>query len=182
MIDEDNKCYSERTRQTQSARQARKQAKEESMRRWQVEWEASEKGRWTHQLIPNIAAWTNRKHGEVNFDLTQFLSGHGCFRKYLHRFGHARSPFCPNCEDIEETAEHVIFSCPRFASERAEMLVQTGQNTNVENVVLKMCADENTWNAVGNAVAKIMSVLRTKWNEDQATGNEGEQTIETAGA
>ncbi|XP_033251710.1 uncharacterized protein LOC117190756 [Drosophila miranda] len=44
---------------------------------------------WTHQLIPSIDAWVSRKHGQVNFYLTQLLSGHGCFRSYLHRFGHA---------------------------------------------------------------------------------------------
>lgn len=169
LMGEDSQCYIEKERNVLSARQARKQAKEESMSRWQTEWDASEKGRWTHQLIPNIATWTNRKHGEINFDLTQFLSGHGCYRKYLHRFRHTGSPFCPNCDLTEETAEHVVFSCPRFESERAEMLAQTGQNTNAENIVQRMCTNESTWNAVGNAVSKIMSRLRTKWNEDQAT-------------
>ena len=180
-IAEDSQCYEARTRNVQSARQARKQAKEESTRKWQAEWDTSGKGRWTHRLIPEIAVWTNRKHGEINFDLTQFLSDHGCFRKYLHRFGHASSPFCPTCSGTEETAEHVVFHCPRFDMERVEMVAQTGPNTNVENVVQKMCADENAWNAVANAVAKIMSKLRTKWNEDQATGNdEPEETQRTS--
>ncbi|GBP14366.1 hypothetical protein EVAR_98823_1 [Eumeta japonica] len=44
------------------------------------------KGRWTHRLIPQIDFWLNRNHGEVNYYLTQMLSGHGCFRAYLHRF------------------------------------------------------------------------------------------------
>ncbi|XP_062542083.1 uncharacterized protein LOC134210074 [Armigeres subalbatus] len=39
----------------------------------------TDNGRWTHRLIPNLSTWMNRKHGEVNFHLTQFLSGHGCF-------------------------------------------------------------------------------------------------------
>ncbi|EDW36547.1 GL18371 [Drosophila persimilis] len=38
-------------------------------------------------LIPVIDAWVNRKHGQVNFYLTQLLSGHGCFQSYLHHFG-----------------------------------------------------------------------------------------------
>lgn len=76
-------------REEEKSRSIRKQIKMESIRRWQEEWDASEKGRWTHQLIPNISAWVNRKHSEINFELTQFLSDHRCLWKYLHRFGHA---------------------------------------------------------------------------------------------
>ena len=36
-------------------------------------------GRWTYRLIPKLATWLNRKHGEVGFYLAQALSGHGCF-------------------------------------------------------------------------------------------------------
>ncbi|XP_065079451.1 uncharacterized protein LOC135702359 [Ochlerotatus camptorhynchus] len=46
----------------------------------------------------------NRKHGEFNHHRTQFLSGHGCLRKYLHRFGHAASPLCPECGNVDETS------------------------------------------------------------------------------
>lgn len=141
-ISEDSQCYRGRTGNAQGTRQVRKQMKLESMRRWQEEWDASDKGRWTYQLIPNIEAWVNRKHGEVNFDLTQFLSGHGCFRKYLHRFGHAGSPFCPTCDHIEETPEHVVFFCPRFGSERTEMIAQV-VGISAANVVQTMCSDAN---------------------------------------
>ncbi|KAH8292686.1 hypothetical protein KR054_010467, partial [Drosophila jambulina] len=41
---------------------------------WQVRWDASPKGRWTHRLIPSIEAWMERKHGQVDFYLTQVLS------------------------------------------------------------------------------------------------------------
>ena len=82
------------------------------MLRWQRECSNSTKGSWTHRLIPEISGWVGRQHGEVNFHLTQILSGHGCFRQYLHRFGHAVSPLCPECVEEEETAEHVFFVCP----------------------------------------------------------------------
>uniref|UniRef100_A0A2S2NL09 Retrovirus-related Pol polyprotein from type-1 retrotransposable element R1 n=1 Tax=Schizaphis graminum TaxID=13262 RepID=A0A2S2NL09_SCHGA len=41
---------------------------------WQTEWDSSTKGRWTQVLIPNIGPWIDRRHGEVNYDLTQALS------------------------------------------------------------------------------------------------------------
>ncbi|XP_058444814.1 uncharacterized protein LOC131426217 [Malaya genurostris] len=101
---EDIECYQRRT-----TRNVRTMVRIDSMAKWQQEWDSTEKCRWTHRPSP----WMNRQHGEVNFYLTQFLSGHGCFRKHLHRCGHAASPFCPECEYVEETPEHVIFDCPR---------------------------------------------------------------------
>ncbi|XP_062538384.1 uncharacterized protein LOC134206674 [Armigeres subalbatus] len=109
------------------------------------------------------------KHGEVNFHLTQFLSSHGCFRKYLHRFGHVNSPFCPNCENVEETPEHVVFVCPRFEALRREI---TGLS--LENVVEEMCREESTWNAVDRVVSRISSVLQKKWRNDQRESVPGE--------
>ena len=54
------------------------------------------------------------KHCELTYYVTQFLTGHGCFRKYLHRFGHDSFPTCPNCIDEKEDAEHILTCCPRF--------------------------------------------------------------------
>ena len=56
-----------------------------SMHKWQSRWEKSLRGRWTSPL------WLENEHCELNYYVTQFLMGHGCFRKYLHRFGHAQT-------------------------------------------------------------------------------------------
>lgn len=118
-------------------------------------------------MIPDLSIWIGRKHGEVNFHLTQFISGHGCFRKYLHRFGHAISPFCPECAGTEETPEHVVFHCSRFAVMRSEMVDITGVDITPDNIVQRMCSDENVWNAVNRAIVQILSVLQRKWRHDQ---------------
>jgi len=47
----------------------------QSVDNWQAAWNNSSKGRWTHQLISSIESWVNRKHGQVDFYLTQALSG-----------------------------------------------------------------------------------------------------------
>ena len=51
---------------------------------------------------------------ELNYYVTQLITGHRCFKKYLHRFGYDNSPICPNCIDEEENAEHILTCCPRF--------------------------------------------------------------------
>ena len=64
-------------------------------------WESSLRERWTFHLAPYIIPWMKNKHCELNYYVTQFLIGHGCFRKYLHRFGYDSSPTWPNCVDEE---------------------------------------------------------------------------------
>lgn len=165
VLEEDNECYVGR-----SARGVRKRARAETLRKWQQDWDIAVKGRWTHRLIPDLSLWLNRTHGEVNFHMTQFLSGHGCFRTYLHRFGHARSPLCPECSEIEETPQHVAFECPRFMSERRELTTSMGDDSlNADNVVYRMCSNENNWNAVNRMVVQIMSKLQQTWREEQQT-------------
>ena len=70
----------------------KKITRQDSLQRWQEKWDASEKGRSTHRPIPQVDNWVNRKHGEVNYYLTQMLLNRGCFRAYLHRFKHEEAP------------------------------------------------------------------------------------------
>lgn len=73
---------------------------DKTIQRWQQEWTSSVNGRWTRELIPQINPWFNRRHGEVGFHLTQVLSGHGCFKEYVHRIGKADDPNCYFCEGV----------------------------------------------------------------------------------
>ncbi|XP_054288026.1 uncharacterized protein LOC129003755 [Macrosteles quadrilineatus] len=52
------------------------------------------RGRWTRRLIRQVRLWVNPRYGEVNFYLTQFLTGHGLFRSCLFRMDKAVSPDC----------------------------------------------------------------------------------------
>ncbi|KAL7724943.1 hypothetical protein ACLKA6_002307 [Drosophila palustris] len=87
-------------------RRAERQA---SLVTWQVRWDSATNGRWTHQLIPKVEEWLNRGKGEVNFHLAQFLTGHGGFRKYLHKYRQEDSPECPTCPSASEDPEHVLY-------------------------------------------------------------------------
>ncbi|XP_058816958.1 uncharacterized protein LOC131680257 [Topomyia yanbarensis] len=121
---EDNECYKRK-----GIRGIRKTMRVDSMAKKQHDWDSSEKGRLTHRVIPVLSTWVNRRHGKVTFYLTQFLSGHGCFKQYLHRFEHTVSPFCSKCINAEEIPEHVIVVCPRFDAARWEI-----PSLNVESV------------------------------------------------
>ncbi|CAB0037387.1 unnamed protein product, partial [Trichogramma brassicae] len=45
--------------------------------KWQEAWDQSTKARWTYRLIPNIKVRIERRHGELNYHLTQLLTRHG---------------------------------------------------------------------------------------------------------
>jgi len=51
-----------------------------------------------------------------------YMSGHGCFRSYLKRYGHDTSDGCPSCgSGIEKNARHVLFECVRFVEDRKQL-------------------------------------------------------------
>ena len=64
---------------------------------WHERWRTATKGRWTYLLIHDITKWLGREYGEVNFYLTQFLTGHGYFRYYLFKLGNVSTPECKYC-------------------------------------------------------------------------------------
>ena len=59
----------------------------------------------------------------------------------------------------------------RFEAVRSEMVAVNGADTTPDNVVERMCRDENTWDAVNGAVAQIMGALQQKWRDDQQVRN-----------
>lgn len=162
IIREDAECF-----ELRGVREARRSTRVASMAKWQREWDSSPKGRWTYRLLPVISGWVDRRHGELTFHLTQVLSGHGCFRQYLHRVGHAASPACPECVDREESAEHVLFECPRFAEARCGMMAVCGSDTTPDNLGQRMCQDADIWRAVSTAASQIVLSLQEKWRREQ---------------
>lgn len=153
MADEMARIYDRRN----AGRTAMKIVKEEeritSMNKWQDRWSNTEKGRWTRILIPSIEAWVNRRHGNCDYHLTQFLSGHGGYRKYLHRFGHDDTPMCPTCADKEEDTEHAVFHCGRFSEWRP---IPPGPS----EVISYMLMSGEEWQTTAALITKIQNELR----------------------
>jgi len=106
--------------------EVKRSARMQSVDNWQAAWDNSSKGRWRHQLIPSIEPWVNRKHGQVDFYLMQALSGHGCFRSFLKRFGHDTEDGCPGCgSGIVEDAQHFLreaIPCGDIAQPRPKII------------------------------------------------------------
>lgn len=140
-------------------------AKECSEAQWQIRWDRATKGRWTYRLIPKIGTWLSRQHGTVDYYLTQVISGHGCFKAYLYRVGHAQNPYCEQCgPSVIEDAEHAFFKCPRFNSIRSALNTKRGSCITPENMVGIMLTSEEAWNDVCHFSAEVIKALRRNLN------------------
>ncbi|XP_068158503.1 uncharacterized protein [Drosophila tropicalis] len=101
--------------------------------------DASTKGRWTWTPIPNNEAWIKMRHGQVNFYLTQKLSGHGCFRSYLKRCRARQPQTSAALWGGIGTAEHVVFYCPRYDAERRSLNTMLGEGATPSNLEFRRC-------------------------------------------
>lgn len=144
--------------------QTRTQEGARILQEWQDTCVLGTTGRWTYRLIPNLPPWLNRQHGEVNYHVTQFLSGHGHFNAYLFRYRRRDSPQCDYCTE-EDDAYHTFFACPRWAEEKTALMATLGVDLTPENAVEQMLQSETQWLSITGYIEKV---LRTKYFEGSA--------------
>ncbi|XP_052750744.1 uncharacterized protein LOC128200662 [Galleria mellonella] len=95
------------------------------------------------------------------------LIGHGCYGKYLHTV--ARREEDPGCKECgacdQDTAQHVLESCPAFAEERRALVAVIGDNLSLSSVVGQMVSSESAWMAVLGICEAAMSKKETAERE-----------------
>lgn len=88
---------------------------ENTLARWQDEWDETEKGLTTYRFYPVIAPVLEQL---CTHDLTKtvisLLSGHGETNQHLHRIGKRDSPDCATCPNSVDSPMHRILTCRRF--------------------------------------------------------------------
>ncbi|KAL4101252.1 hypothetical protein QTP88_021272 [Uroleucon formosanum] len=139
-----------------------------TMEAWQERWSTEESGSWIRRLIPDVRPWCARSHGLVtNFHLTQFLSGHGCFGQYLHRFRKLENPRCVDCRAPTDDAEHAFFECDRWWRRRMEPKATINGPFTPETVVGKMMESRSNWTAVERFVKEVLTKREAEERERQ---------------
>ena len=113
--------------------------------KWQTRWHGDQSGRWTHRLIPKLATWLDRKHGQVGSYLAQALSGDGCFNAYLKHFKKRDDESCRYCGSLVENAEHTLFFCTRWGAEREAVGRAVGAQFIPDTMVSLMLQSEQIW-------------------------------------
>lgn len=137
-----------------------------SIAEWENRWSRQDgRAAWTKTVIRNIRAWTERKHGQVNYYLTQVLGGHGCFGTYLKRFKLRDTDDCMLCGG-EDTVQHTIRDCRAFHEIRTETEAKVGVRITAHNMVELMLASAENWEAVSNMVSAMIRRKEEKERED----------------
>ncbi|XP_076301777.1 uncharacterized protein LOC143219856 [Lasioglossum baleicum] len=153
----------------------KKEAATRTLEEWQEAWTRAEVGRWTHTLIPNIEPWINRKHGCLNFYMTQALTGHGVFNKFRKKIGKTKDSSCWFHPNTEDSPEHTIFQCQRWEDERKtleEELDMEPGTMQKEELMGKILQKEKYW----QCFSKFCTfVLKRKEEEERRRGREEDE-------
>ena len=96
----------------------KQKTREAALEAHQRRWQRNLNGWHTYLLCHDIRKPTIG-YSDFGHLRTQFLTGHGNFGTYLHRFNIKSSPMCETCR-AEDSVEHVVYDCQRFISERQE--------------------------------------------------------------
>jgi len=132
-------------------------AREQLVVNWQEQWNAAGNGRSTHRLIRDVAAWYRRKHGEVSYHLSQVLTGHGCFGKYLNKYCGLKTEVCAQCGETPDTPEHAAFKCDAWYRWRREACVYLEvTELTAENTVGIILESRTSWDRICQLFTRIM--------------------------
>ena len=109
-------------------------------------------------ISPLFEEWLERRHGVLTFRLTQVLTGHGVFGRFLHRIGREETPGCFHCEDRpEDTVEHTVEVCPAWAEHRRVLEAAIGGgDLSRPALVQAMVRSETEWDAVTSFCEAVM--------------------------
>lgn len=101
--------------------------------------------------------WMNRRHGGMNYQLTQILTGHGCFNSYLERIKKVESALCTYCNGFIDDAEHTLCNCEEWNTERDELKYIIDNSVSIANIVKAICTSKKMWQGVNTFAQKVMS-------------------------
>ena len=125
------------------------------LQRWQRRWENADQGRWTYRLIPDLQVWCQRKHGELDYYLTQAMSGHGKFGTYLKKMNLRGNDLCGSCGSVD-SPEHTIFYCSQWSDRRSRAESLLGSTLSADNMVTLMLESPNNWKAIADLCKDIL--------------------------
>lgn len=137
----------------------RRKARRRLLLRWMRALEEPSAGHDTIDAVrPVLERWVTRRHGVLSFHLTQILSGHGCFGRYLWRVAGAEpTPECHHCGNAEDTARHTLAECSAWAVERAELVAVVGADLSLPSIVRSIVHRESAWDALAEFADVVMT-------------------------
>lgn len=108
-------------------------------------------------ILPVFEQWMLRKHGSMTFYLTQMVTGHGCFNRYLYRIGKVESERCSHCRLDVDTLKHTWEECGSWREERELLRLKLEMDSvTMRSAVAVMVKSPEEWNAVVRFANRIL--------------------------
>lgn len=109
-------------------------------------------------IFPIFDLWINRTHGNLNYYLTQVITGHGNFRNYLFKIKKSDNPDCLFCTNVIEDAQHVVETCPEWEVHRIDIRTIFDNDLSISNILRCMCGDGDRWRAFSDYVTRVLKI------------------------
>ncbi|XP_041969583.1 uncharacterized protein LOC121726335, partial [Aricia agestis] len=137
----------------------RKLGQEWLLRRWGEDLAQAQYGQRTAEALrPVLVAWMRRKRKSLTFRLTQVLTGHGCFGAYLCKVARREpTPVCHDCGAAEDTAQHTLEVCDRWAVQRHDLVAVLGGDLSLPSMVRCMLESDEAWQAAVSFCETVLS-------------------------
>lgn len=117
-------------------------------------------------IVPRFDTWLSRESGGITFHMTQMLTGHGCFGKFLFRIGKKMDASCDFCGEDVHDVYHTLRACPAWDPQRIRLKRSLGlaRDFSIGDIVDSILDVENNWVAFS---AFVENVMREKKDEER---------------
>ena len=95
------------------------QVRDQSIAKWQTQWDQTTKGSTTKQFFPTIKDRLTTKI-KLTPNFMAIITAHGKTKAYLHHFEIRDSPACP-CDGRNQTVDHLLYDCTKLQREREKL-------------------------------------------------------------
>ena len=133
-------------------RRARTRWKEELVRK-----RAGER-RVAGAILPHWEKWWESNPPGVTYRVTQVLTGHGCFGKYLGRIGAEQTAECHHCGAEYDTAQHTLAECSAFESQRRTLIANIGDDLSPAAIIKGLLAEDAKREAIFSYCEEVMGL------------------------
>lgn len=113
-----------------------------------------------------MRTWVGRGHGQMDYFLTQALTGHGCFGTYLTRIKKVPDSSCRYCGETD-TPKHTLFHCRKWVNHREDAKRAVGEIVTRGRMTEIMIESEEGWEAVRIMITSILSAKEREEREQR---------------
>lgn len=162
----------------------REQENEKMVKRWLGKlMDKADAGRGMNwEILSCFREWIGRNHGELTFQMTQIITGHGCFKGYPHRIGKTEESGCSFCGREVEDNVHVLAECTKWREEREGLERSFGGRVRSLGALLRgMAADPGKWRATTVFARAVMDRKERMEREEQARARARREAEEAPG-